>query len=201
MHETISQPTICRTLKRASITYKKPTHQSLEQLRQENRKKIKYFIEVTIPSLLRSNANIFFLDECGFSLNLVPRRGYSPKGSRLIIQRPGNKGKNQTLILLAQITNGEKIIHSKLIEGGMDSKIFHEFLSNFNPPNNGKKNVLIMDNLRVHKSTKSCQKLGLSTIEELARSKGIEIIFLPPYTPELNPVEKIFNIIRQYTER
>jgi transposase len=58
-----------------------------------------------------------------------------------------------------------------------------------------------MDNLSAHKATKSCQKLGLTTIEELLGSKNIEIIFLPSYTPEINPVEKIFNIIRQYVEK
>lgn len=87
-----------------------------------------------------------------------------------------------------------------MIEGGLNSQTFHEFLSEFNPPNNGKKNVLIMDNLSAHKATKSCQKLGLSTIEELLTSKNIEIIFTPPYTPELNPIEQIFNIVRQYVE-
>ena len=75
------------------------------------------------------------------------------------------------------------------MEGGVNSEIFHEYLSDFNPPNNGKKNVLIMDNLSVHKVDK---------IAELLASKGIEVIFLPPYTPELNPIEKMNNIIKQH---
>src|SRR4051812_10700234 len=78
----------------------------------------------------------------------------------------------------------------------MKSKDFHEFLTDFNPPNNGKKNVLIMDNLSVHKATKSCQKLKLSTIAELLASKNTEIIFLPSYTPELNPVEKKNHLLK-----
>ena len=82
----------------------------------------------------------------------------------------------------------------------MKSKDFHEFLTDFNPPNNSKKNYLIMDNLSVHKATKSCIKLGLSTIKELLASKNIEVIFLPSYTPELNPVEKINGILKQYVE-
>jgi transposase len=87
------------------------------------------------------------------------------------------------------------------VEGGIKSKVFHEFLTEFNPPNNGKRNVLIMDNLSTHRATKSCQKLGLTTIEELLKSKNVEIIFLPSYTPELNPVEKMFNITRQNSEK
>ena len=77
----------------------------------------------------------------------------------------------------------------------MKTKDFHEYLTNFNPPNNGKKNVLIMDNLRVHKATKSCAKLKLPTIVELLASKNIEPIYLPSYTPELNPIEKKNNIL------
>lgn len=71
-----SQSTICLSLKRAGISYKKITYQSSEQLRQQNREKIKHFIDKTIPSLLQSNSNIFFLDESSFHLNLAPRRGY-----------------------------------------------------------------------------------------------------------------------------
>ncbi|CAJ0828953.1 214_t:CDS:2, partial [Entrophospora sp. SA101] len=170
----ISQPTISRALKKLGITYKTITYQSIEQLRKKNQEKINYFIEVIIPSLLQSSANVFFLDETSFHLNMAPWRGYYWKDARLVYQRPGDKG--------------------------MKTKDFHEFLSEFNPSNNGKKNYLIMDNLSVHKATKSCIKLGLPTIEELLISKNIEPIYLPSYTPELNPVEKCFNIIKKYAE-
>src|SRR5947209_5822133 len=82
------------------------------------------------------------------------------------------------------------------MEGAMKTQEFHQFLTDFNSPNNGKKNVLIMDNLRIHKATKSCQRLKLSTIAELLASKNIEPIYLPSYTPELNPVEKKNNILK-----
>ena len=72
----ISQPTICRALKKAGIAYKKISYQALEQLRKKNQEKINHFINITLPSLLQSDANIFFLDETGFHLNMAPRRGY-----------------------------------------------------------------------------------------------------------------------------
>jgi transposase len=196
-----SQSTICLSLRRARVVYKKITYQSSEQSRKKNKARIEEFINKTIPSLLQSNTNIFFLDECSFHLNLAPRRGYCLKGSRLVGQRPGNKGKNQSLILLIRISNGEKIIHRRLVEGGVNSEVFHNFLSDFNPPNNGRENCLIMDNLSVHKANQSCIDLKLLPIKELLVSKNIEPIYLPPYTPELNPVEKMFNIIRQYVEK
>ena len=81
MGKPISQPTICRALKKIRTTYKKSSYQALEQLRKKNLEKIKEFIEVIIPKLLKSDSNIFFLDECSFNCNSAPRRGYSRKGS------------------------------------------------------------------------------------------------------------------------
>src|SRR5207248_7973513 len=72
----VSQSTVCRTIKRMDITYKKITYQATEQLRKENQEKIEHFINVTLPYLLKIKANIFFLDECGFHLNEAPRKGY-----------------------------------------------------------------------------------------------------------------------------
>ena len=58
-----------------------------------------------------------------------------------------------------------------------------------------------MDNFSVHKAKGSCIKLGLTPIKELLNSKNIEPLYLPPYTPEMNPVEYCFNFIRQQVEK
>jgi hypothetical protein len=71
-----SQSTICLSLKRAKVVYKGYTYQSIEQLRLKNRAKINFFIEETLPYLLTTDANIFFLDETGFHCNMTLRRGY-----------------------------------------------------------------------------------------------------------------------------
>jgi len=191
-----SQSTICLSLKRAGAVYKVFTYQSIEQLRLKNKAKIDYFINITLPYLLKIGANIFFLDETGFHLNMVRRKGYGLVGKPPVKQKLGDKGKNHTLMFLTQIAGEGKLIHRELIEGAMKTKDLHKFLTNFNPPNNGKKNVIIMDNLRVHKATKSCVNLKLSTIAELLSSKNVEIIFLPSYTPELNPIERFNHLLK-----
>ncbi|CAI2200494.1 14861_t:CDS:1, partial [Funneliformis geosporum] len=96
--------------------------------------------------------------------------------------------------------NDRGVIKWELIKGGMKTEDFHKFISSLNLPTN-QKCYLLLDNLKVHHATKSCQKLGLTTIKELLASKNIIPIFLPPYTPELNPVELIFNFLRQNTEK
>ena len=55
-----------------------------------------------------------------------------------------------------------------------------------------------MDNARIHHATDSCRKIKLSTIAELAKKKNIQLIYLPKYTPKLNPVEKCFSVIKSY---
>lgn len=107
-----SQSTICRMLALVGVVYKKFTYQSIEQLRKKNQEAINHFINVTLPHLLEIGANIFFLDETGFHFGMVPRRGYGLKRPRLVYQKPGDKGKNHTLMFLAQINDSvEKIIH------------------------------------------------------------------------------------------
>ena len=82
----------------------------------------------------------------------------------------------------------------------MKTEQFHSFLTNLKLPNESK-HYLIMDNFSVHKAKQSCIRLGLTTIKELLASKNIEVLYLPPYTPEMNPVEYCFNLIRQWVEK
>lgn len=82
----------------------------------------------------------------------------------------------------------------------MKTKNFHDFLTNLKLPSESK-HYLIMDNLPVHRAKQSCIKLGLAPIKDLLESKNIEVLYLPPYTPEMNPVELCFNFIRQWVEK
>ena len=133
-------------------------------------------------------------------MNEIPRRGYSRKGLRTSIWKPGNKGKNYTLILCIRNVANQGVIHYELIEEGVKAKNFHDFLAGVKLPDNSSY-YLWLDNLKVHHATYSCQKLGLPTIKEQLVQKKIYPNFLPSYTPQLNPVELCFNIIRKYEEK
>ncbi|CAG8442362.1 3953_t:CDS:2 [Ambispora leptoticha] len=143
---------------------------------------------------------IIALDECGFHLNETPRYGYAYKSFRANYRKPSYLGNNHTLILCIQNIANKGVIHYELIEGGMKTKNFHNFLTNLKLPTN-EKHYLIMDNLKVHHAKQSCIKLGLTTIKELLASKNIEPVYLPPYDPEMNSVEYCFNLIRQQVEK
>lgn len=82
----------------------------------------------------------------------------------------------------------------------MKTKEFHEFLQGINLFSN-EKHYLFLDNLKVHHAKKSCLKLKLTPIKELLESKNIEPVYSVPYSPQLNPVELCFNIIRKSIEK
>ncbi|RHZ36138.1 IS630 family transposase [endosymbiont GvMRE of Glomus versiforme] len=192
----ISQPTISRFLKREEVTYKKVAYQYSEQ--KPKIEEIELF-KKKVKSL-PSNSFIFALDEMSFHLNEAPRRGYSYKGSRAISHRPGNKGSNITFVLCIQIVKEQGIISYELFEGGLETQRFHDFIVNLRLPPD-REHYLIMDNVPVHRARQSCLDLGLVTIKELLRSKAIIPLYLPPYTPQLNPVELCFNFLRQHIEK
>ncbi|KLL03254.1 MAG: transposase [Mycoplasmataceae bacterium CE_OT135] len=196
MKQKVSRFAIHRILKKLGVTRKKMTNHYSEQLK--HTKQIRKFKKI-MPRL--SQSHFFALDECSFHLNEVPRYGYSHKGSRVHYKKLGRQGNNHTLILCIQNIENKGIIHYELIQEGMKTESFHNFLTNLKLPFSTRKQCLLMDNLPVHKARKSCLDLKLTPIKELLESKRIKPIYLPPYTPELNPAELCFNFIRQKVEK
>lgn len=131
------------------------------------------------------------MDECGFNLGAVPFYARSHKSKRAVVKRPSKRGSNYTLTLCVQNVNKQAVISYKLIKGSSKTKDFHEFLSSLKFITH-----LLLDNARIHHATDSCKKLKLLTIAELAKKKKVELVYLPGYSPKLNPVEKCFSVIK-----
>ncbi|CAI2169069.1 11829_t:CDS:2 [Funneliformis geosporum] len=185
--QRFSQATIFRVLKREKIYLKKAEKQYSEQ----DEEKVKNFVRDNYRLLSLSSFSA--VDECGFNLGAVPYYARSLKGKRAVVKRPGKRGSNYTLTLCVQNVKEKAVISYKLIKGGSKTKNFHEFLSNIKFTTH-----LLLDNAQIHHATKSCQKLGLTTIAELAKQKNIKLVYLPSYSPKLNPVENCFSVIKSY---
>ncbi|CAG8546613.1 23614_t:CDS:2, partial [Racocetra persica] len=144
-----------------------------------------------------------------------PRIAWSRKGCPAVVEQKGQKGPNYTLILCVRNVEKGAVVSSKLIKNvkkkikdektgkvrikkGTDAIDFYDFLKNIELPTN-EKYYLLLDNSKIHYTTKELEKLGLS-MEELAKQKNIELVYLPKYTPELNPIELCFNTARYLTE-
>ena len=137
--------------------------------------------------------NTYILDEAAFFINHVRSYAWSQRGTRVVVPRPGNRGRAHSLLLCIS-TSG--VLTYELYEGAVTAKRFSEFLQRV--PHNSR---LVLDNAQIHHATNVLRRQGLPTIPELAASRQIEMAYLPPYAPLLNPVELMFNTIRTFIRR
>jgi transposase len=132
---------------------------------------------------------LVFVDECGTHTSLAPLYGYSPKGERLSLSVPRNRGKNTTL--LASMTV-EGMGPSLAVEGSTTAGVFEAYLEQVLLPELEEGQVLVMDNLPAHKPGR---------VRELIEGYGCELLYLPGYSPEYNPIEEAFSKIKEILRR
>ena len=173
----INISTVYRFLKNENITYKKGTKSYIES----DINKCNIFLEE-----IKTKTNVLVLDEAGFFMNHNKSYARSYKGSRAIIKTKGNRGNKYSLILCISKNKVEKW---SLCEKSIDSNKFIDFINDL--PSN---NTLVLDNCAIHRSKKLNN--NNKSIINISKEKNINFFYLPPYSPNLNPVEYCFNIIR-----
>jgi transposase len=124
---------------------------------------------------------LVFVDECSTNIALVPRYARAPKGERAFGKAPRNWGPNVTLI--SSITLGG-MGASLSLEGSADRESFSLYLEEVLCPALRRGQIVVMDNLSVHKSR---------YVRELIERRGCELWFLAAYSPDLNPIEEAFS--------
>jgi transposase len=137
---------------------------------------------------------LVFVDEMGSNLALAPLySSYAPKGERayycsLPYLQPGQAH----YAYIASMTLLEEMGESMVIEGSTTGAVFEGYVENFLAPTLRKGQIVIMDNLKAHKGER---------VREMIEAKGCQVIFLPPYSPELNPIEEAFSKIKGILRR
>ena len=121
-----------------------------------------------------------FVDEMGANVSLAPLYAWSRKGQRAFGSAPRNWGKNVTL--LASMTL-EGMGPSMAVVGSTTGATFEAYVERVLAPTLSPGQVVVMDNLSAHKGEK---------VRELLENRGCEFLFLPPYSPDLNPIEQAF---------
>lgn len=133
-----------------------------------------------------------FIDESGIRTNYTPIYGWSKKGDECLGEAPA-KWKSYTMLSSLDY-NGET--QTLFFEGAVNKAIFREFMEEILLPILKPGQIIVMDNLNIHKN---------SFNKDLFLDKGIKILYLPRYSPDLNPIEmmwsKIKNLLRKAKER
>ena len=127
---------------------------------------------------------LLFIDEMGANTSLHSLYAWSKRGERACCSAPRNHGKNTTL--LASMTL-EGMGPSLAVTGSVNTTVFEAYLKQVLLPHLRPGGILVMENLSAHKSER---------VRELIEAAGCEVLYLPPYSPDFNPIEEAFSKIK-----
>jgi len=131
---------------------------------------------------------LVFVDECGTHTSMTRLRSRAPKGERAYGRVPRNRGKNQTLIAAIALEGAMDERAAMTVEGTTDTEVFETYVEHFLAPSLSEGQVVVvMDKLGAHRTGR---------VRELIESRGSDLVFLPSYSPDLNPIEEAFSKIK-----
>ena len=134
----------------------------------------------TIAEALHKAARLIFIDETWSMTNMTRLRGRAPMGERLVEKVPHGHWTTTTLIAALGI---EGICCSTVVDGAVNGDVFEAFVEQVLTPQLKPGDLVVMDNLSSHKRLRTRQ---------LIEAAGAAVLFLPPYSPDLNPIENVF---------
>ena len=125
-----------------------------------------------------------FVDECSTNTSLRPLYAWSRRGERAPCSAPRNWGKNVTLLSSITLSG---MGPSLAVEGATTRAVFEAYLEEALAPSLPSGQVVVMDNLSAHKGGR---------VRELLEGRGCELLYLPTYSPDLNPIEQAFSKLK-----
>jgi transposase len=127
---------------------------------------------------------LVFVDEMGTNTSLSPVYAWAPKGRRAYWSVPRNRGANTTVLSSMSV---EGMGPSLTVEGATTSVVFETYVGQVLAPTLKEGQVVVMDNLSAHKGER---------IKEMIEQRGCQLVYLPSYSPDLNPIEEAFSKIK-----
>ena len=133
--------------------------------------------------------SIVFIDETGINTKIARLRGRCPRGQRMVAPIP--HGHWKTLTFIAALRH-DGLTAPWVVDGAMTADIFETYIETQLAPTLNKGDVVVLDNLSAHKR---------NTIKKLVEARGAWLLFLPPYSPDLNPIELAFSKFKAHMKR
>ncbi len=127
---------------------------------------------------------LVFVDEMGTNVSLCPLYAWSPLGERAFGSAPRNWGENLTL--LASITH-RGLGPCLAVEGATTREVFETYMEGVLAPSLIPGQTVVMDNLSAHKGER---------VKEIIEGRGCKLLYLPPYSPDFNPIEQAFSKVK-----
>lgn len=138
-------------------------------------------------------ARLVFIDESGAKTNMTRLRGRAPRGERLHAGAPCGRWESTTMISSVRLDGSTACM---TVEGATNTEVFRAYVREILLPTLREGDIVVMDNLGAHKNAETIA---------LIESAGAEAVFLPPYSPDLNPIEmmwsKVKSILRKLEAR
>ena len=125
-------------------------------------------------------SRLVFIDETWAKTNMTRRRGWAPRGERLIAKVP--QGHWTTTTFLAALRY-DRIDAPCLFDGPINGERFLAYVEQFLVPTLKPDDIVVLDNLGSHKA---------KAVRTAIRAAGARLVFLPKYSPDLNPIEQVF---------
>ncbi len=127
---------------------------------------------------------LVFLDETGASTNMTRTRGRAPKGERCVASAPHGHWKTTTFIAGLRV---DEITAPMVLDGPMNGAAFLAYVEQVLCPTLKSGDIIVADNLPSHK---------IAAARQAIEARGAKLHFLPPYSPDLNPIEKLFSKLK-----
>jgi transposase len=121
-----------------------------------------------------------FLDETGATTAMTRLYGWGPRGERLVDAAPSGHWKTTTFVAGLRSAG---VIAPCVLDGPMTGEVFRAYVEQMLAPSLRRGDVVVMDNLPAHK---------VAGVREALKAAGASLLYLPPYSPDLNPIEQLF---------
>jgi transposase len=127
---------------------------------------------------------LVFVDEMGTNISLSALYAWAPRGARALCSVPRNRGANTTVLSSMTL---EGMGPALTVEGTTTSVVFEAYVEQVLAPTLRRGQVVVLDNLSAHKGER---------VRELIEGRGCELLYLPSYSPDFNPIEEAFAKIK-----
>jgi len=177
----LSSSCIRRHIKRLGFTRKKPSRVPYNPRLATLRREFADRMVSTNPS------DYLSIDESSFCYDIPKTMGYAKRGCRVPLSSHTHSRHRMTLIMAV---SSDGVVHHQLFRGATDSVRFANFVRSI--PATALRRSLLLDNAAFHKS---------KVVQQACRDVGVQMTFLPPYTPFFQPIEHVFGVLKHHYQK